>query len=401
MDVILLNILTVSVSMTPVIIIMIVLIPILSKTYRHDWTYWLWLGISVRLIMPFSFGGKSAINIMLPGVKRLITESAGTDAHSASVDNIANAVKISSPDFNTVKVIAVVYFAGVVIFMAFKLISYAMFRRNIKRYCSTVREETAEIASHIGQSYGVNVKKRKVSILSCKKISGPMVVGVFRPMLLLPEENYDYIKLKMIISHEMVHIKRYDTAYKFLLVIACALHWFNPFVRIMCRKANGDMEISCDARVLRKADIEEKKTYSLMIIDVASQNCRERTPSLFTGFGSQKASLESRIKSIFSSSSGKDGRGILILVFIVILLFGTSIQVAYPAAYAEAEVDDENIKAGSRDENLNIDLNTEHNINNSKVPDNSPIQGDNEKRETGSSAEVVIIDLKQLDRDED
>lgn len=400
MDEIFLNILTVSVSMTPVIIIMIGLIPILSKAYKHGWTYWMWLGVSVRLVLPFSFGGKAAVSIMLPGTEKLIPEGAGA-VHIPMTDNIANAVKASSLNPDTLKAAALVYLAGIIIFLGFKLISYAIFKKNIRKYCSEVSEETAELASDIGQSYGVNVRKRRVRILSCEKIPGPMVVGIFRPMLLLPGEGYDYIKIKMILSHELVHIKRHDTAYKFLLVTACAVHWFNPFVHMMCRNANSDMEMSCDARVLQRAGVEEKKTYSLMIIDLASQNYRKREPLLFTSFGSGKETLESRIKNIFGPASRKDGHGILILVFMVILLFGTAVQIAYPGSDAHGAVLPKSGASEEPNENLNIDFNTEHNINNSKVPDNMPIQerqnsAGNEESEQDSSAEVVIIDLNQL-----
>ncbi|MGB4440062.1 MAG: M56 family metallopeptidase [Sedimentibacter sp.] len=277
----------------------------------------------------------------------------------------------------------------------------------------------------------------------CRKIPGPMVVGIFRPMLLLPCEDYDDVKLKMILSHEIVHIKRHDTSYKFQLVMVCAIHWFNPFVHIMSRKGNNDMEISCDTKALQEAGIEEKKIYSLMIIDIASQDSSGRFPALFTSFVSEKESLEARIKNIFSSVSKKEGHISLILVIIIALLFGTVIQIGNPAVDDEkfynqlsqaelyqkpiisddADTDNDvdinkddinetgsniNEEQPEQDEKLNIDSNSELSTNDSHIPNTAILdtesqqQGlDKEDSESFESAEIVIVDLNQLNNNED
>jgi len=438
------SILTVSVSMTPIIVVMIILAPLFNRIYKSSWKYWMWLGISLRLMLPFSIGFESPILIEFPTAESLITGSVMAHGTIPMEDNIVNAVNSTGISLNIMEILAVIYFAGAVIFMMLKLINYFIFRKNIQKWCAKPTEETLETALNIVQMFGINVKKQKLNVYICRKIPGPMVIGIFRPMLLLPGEDYDYIKLKMILSHEAIHIKRHDTSYKFLLVIVCAIHWFNPFVHIMSRKANNDMEISCDSKALQDAGIEEKKIYSLMIIDIASQDFNRRFPVLFTSFVSEKESLEARIKSIFSSVSKKEGHISLILVIIIALLFGTVIQIGNPAiddekAYNQlsqaelypkpiisdaADTDNDvdinkddinetgsNIKQEQleQDKKLNIYSNSEFDSNsNSQIP-NTAIQdtesqhqeidkGDNESSE---SAEIVIIDLNQLNNNED
>ena len=73
-----------------------------------------------------------------------------------------------------------------------------------------------------------------------------MIIGLFRPTLLLPHEGYQKIDLEVIIRHELVHFKRNDLWFKLLLVCANAVHWFNPVIYLMVREANRDIEISCD-----------------------------------------------------------------------------------------------------------------------------------------------------------
>jgi hypothetical protein len=302
--------------------------------------------------------------------------------------------------------------------MIFKLISYCIFRKNIRKCCSEPLDEIIELVSNVGQMYGVDIKKRKINILICKKIRGPMVVGILKPMLLLPDEAYDSLKLKMILKHEITHIKRHDTAYKLLFVLVSAIHWFNPFVHIMSQKANNDLEISCDIKALIESDIEEKKMYSLMIIDIASQNPSSGVSELFTNFGSQKENLKSRIKYIFSSAGKKDGHIILMIVILIILLFGEFIQIGpiSEAAeiyedfsadnYIDAEIYDEadkedfieiNDTAAVEEPKNTEKSNIESNINDSQISEDADI--DNHYNE--QQAEIIIIDLNQLNENEE
>jgi len=438
------SILTVSVSMTPIIVVMIILTPLFNRIYKSSWKYWMWLGISLRLMLPFSIGLESPILIKFPTAESFITGSITAHGTIPMEDNIVNAVNSPGISLNIIEILAVIYFAGAIIFVMLKLINYFIFRKNIEKLCSKPTEEILETALNIVQLYGINVKKRKLNVYICSIIPGPMVVGIFRPMLLLPGENYDYIKLKMILSHEAIHIKRHDTSYKFMLVMVRAIHWFNPFVHIMSRKANNDMEISCDSKALQEVGIEEKKIYSLMIIDIASQNFSGRFPALFTSFVSEKESLEARIKSIFSSVSKKEGHISLILVIIIALLFGAVIQIGNPSvddekAYNQlsqaelyqkpiilddADIDNDvdnnkdninetgsNIKKEQieQDKKLNVDSNSGLGPNsNSQIP-NTAIQDtesqqqglDKEDNESFESAEIVIVDLNQLNNNDD
>ena len=76
----------------------------------------------------------------------------------------------------------------------------------------------------------------------CRKIHSPMITGLFRPTLLLPHEDYEKADLEVILKHELIHFRRNDLWFKLLLILANALHWFNPFIYVMVREANRDIE---------------------------------------------------------------------------------------------------------------------------------------------------------------
>lgn len=433
------NILGISISMTPVIIIVIAFNPLLGKIYKSGWKYWLWLGISIRLVLPFSPAGKIYNFIELPPGANMISMAR---KNMPLERDLANAVSFSSSSFNMMETVAVIYFAGAVIFMMYKLINYMIFRKNIEKHCGKATEEIMETACDVGKIYGINLKRRGLNIRICGNIPGPMVFGIFRPTLLLPGTDYDAVKLKMILSHEIVHIKRYDIAYKFFLMLVCAVHWFNPFVHIMSRKAGRDLEISCDSRALHGAGMEDKKRYSLMIIEFASQNFNGKLPSLFTSFGGGAGILEARIKNILSSSGRKEGYAALVFVLLIAVIYGNSVQIYNGAELSgpAAVTADAGVTGKAADAIYNIDnviekgnvsengeSNTGNKVNEGQPePDETPGKNpdieqnkDNPpapnygKQETApqeaeslnenaqsQTAEIVVIDLNQLNGDE-
>ncbi|MEK4042073.1 M56 family metallopeptidase [Paenibacillus sp. FSL H8-0048] len=72
------------------------------------------------------------------------------------------------------------------------------------------------------------------------------------------------------------------------------MHWFNPLVWLMVFYLNRELEMVCDARVIRKLGAEHKADYALCLLEVAEQQ-RGFTP-LYTGFS--KNATKERIVSI-------------------------------------------------------------------------------------------------------
>jgi beta-lactamase regulating signal transducer with metallopeptidase domain len=78
-----------------------------------------------------------------------------------------------------------------------------------------------------------------------------MLIGFFRPALLLPSAEITSDGLVLILRHELIHLKRHDLWYKALVLLATVIHWFNPVVYIMAKAIAAQCEISCDEQVLQ------------------------------------------------------------------------------------------------------------------------------------------------------
>ena len=100
-----------------------------------------------------------------------------------------------------------------------------------------------------------------------------MAVGLFRTTVYLPHEHYTAQELEMIFRHELIHWQRKDLWYKLLLLAARSIHWCNPLVWRMAKRAERDLEISCDSMAVQGRDAAYRKAYGLMILQEAEAEC--------------------------------------------------------------------------------------------------------------------------------
>lgn len=83
----------------------------------------------------------------------------------------------------------------------------------------------------------------------CARVSSPVVVGIVRPMILLPPSllcGLDATQLAAILSHEMAHIRRYDLVFNLVQRLVESLLFFHPIVWWLSRRVTMERENCCD-----------------------------------------------------------------------------------------------------------------------------------------------------------
>lgn len=101
------------------------------------------------------------------------------------------------------------------------------------------------------------------------------------------------MKLDYILTHEFVHIRRFDMLTKLVLTSVVCVHWFNPFVWVMYLLANRDLELSCDETVVQTFGNSIKSGYAMMLIGMAEK--QSKSIPLFNHFN--KNSIRERVES--------------------------------------------------------------------------------------------------------
>ena len=111
--------------------------------------------------------------------------------------------------------------------------------------------------------------KRLERVYITDRIQMPMVLGIWKPRILLPsacsgEERKE--ERELILAHEQAHRLRYDHLTKVFVFGVLVIHWFNPLVwaafLLYCR----DVEMACDEKVMEWLGEESRKPYSLALL---------------------------------------------------------------------------------------------------------------------------------------
>ena len=228
----------------------------------------LWELVMFRLLIPFSIPSVFSVYTLathsissttwpetgrdysIPNMQGLFVATQGAERPPADV----------SP---SVSVWFMVWCAGILLTGLFFVISYLR--------CLTEFRTALPVRSHYVEKWlGERPLKRRISVRQSDRISAPLTYGIFRPVILLPKKM-DWKKekqLQYVLSHEYVHICRYDTVTKLVAALALCIHWFNPFVWVMYLLFNRDIELACDESVIRQLGEKSKSAYSLMLIDM-------------------------------------------------------------------------------------------------------------------------------------
>lgn len=138
-----------------------------------------------------------------------------------------------------------------------------------------------------------NAKHLQDNIYVSDTFLSPVVFGIFRTKIILPERYLQGESLEYILTHERAHISRADNLWRVVAVITCCLHWFNPFVWLFLKRFFEDMELSCDEKVLRKCCEVQKIDYAKALIE-----CETKKTIFASAFGGAKTRV--RIENILS-----------------------------------------------------------------------------------------------------
>lgn len=342
METFLLNLLKTSLLGSLAILAMLVLKPLWRERYRAKTRCWLWLALAAFLLLPVDFSVKNAPVQAAP--PKDYTLFVGTDKTAIqSTDNLFGdmaeksgqspaAVRdtiiqrpVTNPEQKTTRYIPVTtilfygYLAGAAAFLLYQGISYALFRRTVRRWKRDVaRADYAAMLSDTARDLGVSAPE----MIVCEAISTPAVTGLLRPRLLLPHEHYDVQELRYILRHELCHLKRRDMLLKLMLLAANAMHWFNPVVYLMLRQADEDIELACDSAATDGLELPERAAYSRTLLAAVQSSVRALPAT--TCFGGTVERLKRRITNVLGAQK-KRGLGIVALVLALTLTAGCAV----------------------------------------------------------------------------
>ncbi|MFH1743634.1 MAG: M56 family metallopeptidase, partial [bacterium] len=157
-------------------------------------------------------------------------------------------IKSSAPIHWSVWVL-IVWSLGVAIVLGPMVFGMAAIARTARRAKPVAGGPWRDLLRNLSRDLNVG---RNIRLLQSRETTVPMTWGLFRPVLLLPSNAADWSaeRLRVVLLHELAHVKRCDWVTQILAQIACAIYWFNPLAWFAARHLRTEGERACDDWVL-------------------------------------------------------------------------------------------------------------------------------------------------------
>lgn len=329
-----------SITMSIVALLLVLISPLLSKIYEAKWQYYVWLIIVIGFIIPFRpHFDFSFMQVDLPTIQPIEMLQMGTKEFVAVANNEISG-SLQHATISVYSVIGYVWIAGVILVIGYHIFHHLRFVRLVKRWNETICDEKIianfrELKAKMGITNSVHLQRNSL-------ITTPMIVGVVTPTILLPTTDFSEDELSFILAHELVHYKRKDIWYKGLVLVATAIHWFNPVVYLMSRSIALQCEISCDQEVVKNSQEDQRQQYCETIIGVIRQQSRFKT-ALSTQFYGGKENMKNRILSIMDTRKKKSGIALVfgVLALSLVVFIATDIGEAATSLAPNSNLSDE------------------------------------------------------------
>ncbi len=159
-----------------------------------------------------------------------------------------------------------------------------------------------------------------VSLLKSRRASTPMTFGVLNPIVLLPSDADEWTeeRRRVVLLHELAHVRRFDALTNVLATVACAAYWFNPLMWIAAARMRAEAERACDDWVLRAG--VQASSYADHLLALVQSIGGTPTPASALPMAS-RSTFEGRLLAILEPNMNRSGlrRGQVALLAIAIV----------------------------------------------------------------------------------
>lgn len=272
-----------SLLMSAVALLYIILSKTLKNVQSSKWRYYSWILIFIGFITPFkpSFGESAVI---------------------VDAERINGYVEVGEKYVVGINgsLLMMIWGLGFILSIGAAFFKQRAFMKSVKRLEKPVSATVLRKLNSLTVELEVFADVKAVTV---GEVSSPMVTGVFKPILILPDRSFSDEELHLILKHELVHLRRHDLFIKTFMMLCRAVHWFNPLVGFFMKNAEREGELYCDETVMRDESEERKKLYCQSILNTVSAENKmsaRLVPAISSNFFFDKKGLKHRMKMILS-----------------------------------------------------------------------------------------------------
>ena len=307
-----LNVLSVSLSMSAVILVLILMRKHINKKYSARVMCMIWLFVALRLLIPVEIDlPVSKVNLEL-NMDQIITEVDLPAIETPEFNNIiqldqtinVEETTMSAANFSISWQDAVtwVWIAGAVFMLVKQVLAYCSISKWLKR--NSVYEKT--------------VGGFKVYLSSA--LPEPLSFGIIKSSIYLTEQ---FKNDNWVLNHELMHCQHYDGLMMWIAALVKSIHWFNPLVYYMDKQWEADRELYCDEAVLKDKTKSERIEYMVTLYD-AAEAMNEQKLRFASGLLDGEHQMVERFKMIRMDKIKKTGV-LFMSVLCVLIVVGSNL----------------------------------------------------------------------------
>lgn len=346
MNRIVITILSLSVSGSIMALILLAGKPLLKSRVSKAFAYYIWLLVLLRLVLPIA-SPVNAVDTLFRIPRPNTGTAVQTDVRAATKrtgrhsGNSLN-TRIASPEtqknetansqtpasaghsvsgWDLIKNGSLwIWLWGSAISFGWFMTAYAYYSRRIRRSCAAPHPDDFALFRQMARD-------SRIGLACSSNVTTPVLIGIFRPVIILPQFAYVHNamgnELKNILRHELTHYQRKDILYKWLVVAATSLHWFNPLMLVIRGEIGKACELSCDESVISRMSADERRQYGNTLLTFsAARKYPAGIPA--TTLSEGKAELKERLIHIMKYKK-KSAWTMLLTMLLTVLLTGCAI----------------------------------------------------------------------------
>ena len=192
-------------------------------------------------------------------------------------------------------------------------------------------------AEAVRQRLGI---RSDVRLLLSQAATTPMTGGLLSRFILLPASAAEWSpeRWRVVLTHEMIHVRRRDVLRQLMARCVLALYWFHPLSWLATRLSAIASEEACDQEVLRLGTRPSK--YAAHLLAVAGSTSAHRSVLTLSMGQQSRSQLERRIMAILTPfRPGRSGIGTALMVA-ALSGTGVSAAVVQPVQERDFQIDD-------------------------------------------------------------
>ena len=221
--------------------------------------------------------------------------------------------------------IVTIWLCGLSFFILRMLGGLAYVRQLRYQGTSPVASEWEEVLQELGQKLGIS---RRVLLLESMRVDAPLVIGHFKPLILLPIgllAGLSIEQIEAILAHELAHVYRRDYLFNILQILIEALFYFNPAVWWISNSIRIEREHCCDDIAVKIC--QNNLEYAKALVSIKEMN-RGAIPQMAMAALSKKKLLLTRIQRILHQpvNTSDMSEKIMVTALLAFTLIGINVK---------------------------------------------------------------------------